>query len=179
MGDFLSPKRRDVVDRLRRRLELYRRRQNGCHQRYEFGQKHIYEQERQAALLLRQKYLDSKAKNKSKNKTKAESGQPDHRNQIVTVSFVKWIVLTHVFHPIGLRDKMPLQHKHASTLLFFRDVLCLCLFDIYHCCIRPMNVHNICFHVQMMRISCLNFVLSRCMLALGFMFYIQEWDRPN
>ena len=42
-----------------------------------------------------------------------------------------------------------------------------------------MNVHNICFHVQMMRISCLNVVLSRFMLALGFMFYIEEWDRPN
>ena len=88
MGDFLSPKRRDVVDRLCRRLELYRRRQNGCHQRHDFGQKAIYEQERQSALLLRQKWLDSKAKKTSKSKTKTDSAHPDHRNQIVTVSFL-------------------------------------------------------------------------------------------
>ena len=86
MGDYFSPKRRDVVDRLRRRIEVYRRRQNGCHQRYEFGQKTIYDQQKQTALFLRQKWLDSKAKKTSKSKTKSDSSHPDHRNQIVTVS---------------------------------------------------------------------------------------------
>lgn len=84
MGDYFSPKRRDVVDRLRRRIEVYRRRQNGCHQRYEFGQKTIYDQQKQTALFLRQKWLDSKAKKTSKSKTKSDSSHPDHRNQIVT-----------------------------------------------------------------------------------------------
>lgn len=84
MGDYFSPKRRDVVDRLRRRIEVYRRRQNGCHQRYEFGQKAIYEQQKQTALYLRQKWLDSKAKKTSKSKTKSDSNHPDHRNQVIT-----------------------------------------------------------------------------------------------
>lgn len=84
MGDFLSPKRRKDCDRLRRRLEQLTRHHNGCCQRYEYGQKAIYEQERQTALLLRQKWLDSKAKKTSKGKAKSDSSHPDHRNQIIT-----------------------------------------------------------------------------------------------
>lgn len=82
----MSPKRRDVIDRLRRRFEVYRRRQNGFQQRYDFGQRSIYEQERQHALVLRQKWLESKAKKASKSKSKADNSGSDHRNQNVAVS---------------------------------------------------------------------------------------------
>ena len=86
MGDILTPRRRDVVDRLRRRIEFYRRRQNGIQQRYEFGQKATYEAERRHALALRQKWLESKAK-KSSKKSKSDSSHPDLRNQNVAVRF--------------------------------------------------------------------------------------------
>lgn len=79
----MSPKRRDVVDRLRRRLEFYRRRQHGVQQKYEFGQKAVGEQSRKHALLLRQKWLESKAKKASKSKSKSDNNS-DNRNQLVT-----------------------------------------------------------------------------------------------
>lgn len=102
MGDFLSPKRRKDCDRLRRRLEQLTRHHNGCCQRYEYGQKAIYEQERQTALLLRQKWLDSKAKKTSKGKAKSDSSHPDHRNQIITVRELFVVVLTHVYYRLTL-----------------------------------------------------------------------------
>lgn len=82
----MSPKRRDVIDRLRRRFDVYRRRHNGFQQRYDFGQRSIYEQERQHALVLRQKWLESKAKKASKSKSKSDNSGSDHRNQNVAVS---------------------------------------------------------------------------------------------
>jgi len=89
MGDYLSPKRRDVIDRLRRRMEVYKRRQNGLQQRYEYGNKALNEQSGQHALMLRQKWLESKAKKASKSKSKSDNAGSEHRNQIVTVrSFV-------------------------------------------------------------------------------------------
>ncbi|KAH3833453.1 neurogenic protein mastermind-like [Dreissena polymorpha] len=84
MGDLLSPKRQDVIDRLKRRFELYKRRHNGVQQRYEFGKKALNEQSSQSALLLRQKWLESKAKKASKSKTKSDNTGSDHRNQMVT-----------------------------------------------------------------------------------------------
>ncbi|KAL4230289.1 atrioventricular node cell differentiation [Mactra antiquata] len=84
MGDYMSPKRKDVVDRLRRRIELYRRRQTVVQQRYEYGQKPIYDQQKQHALSLRQMWLESKAKKASKSKSKSsDTNNSDHRNQIV------------------------------------------------------------------------------------------------
>lgn len=86
MGDYKSPKRRDVLDRLRRRFEVYRRQQNGVQQRYDFGQKPIIEQEKQHALILHKKWLESKAKKASKSKSKSDNSGSDHRNQNVAVS---------------------------------------------------------------------------------------------
>ena len=92
MGDFYPPKRPDVMDKLRRRLDVYRRRQVGMQQRYEYRQKTQNEQERQHALILRQKILDSKAKKNSKSKAKSDSSHTDQRNQIVQVSHSLFIV---------------------------------------------------------------------------------------
>lgn len=87
MGDYTSPKRRDLLDKLRRRMESYKRHHNGAQQRFMYGQKAIYEQERQHSLILRQRVLDSKAAKKaSKSKSKSDSTASDHRSQIVTVS---------------------------------------------------------------------------------------------
>ncbi|CAG2240177.1 MAML [Mytilus edulis] len=77
MGDFSSPKRRDVVERLRRRFDIYRRHQNKSATRYDNTINSLYERERQETLLLRERWLQSKAKKASKTK-KDSSGE--HRN---------------------------------------------------------------------------------------------------
>lgn len=83
MGDFSSPKRRDVVERLRRRFDIYRRHQNKSATRYDNTINSLYERERQETLLLRERWLQSKAKKASKTK-KDSSGE--HRNLGLTVS---------------------------------------------------------------------------------------------
>ncbi|XP_064636277.1 mastermind-like protein 2 [Lineus longissimus] len=81
MGDFLSPKRKDVVERLRRRIDLYRRHNNGRLQAFEPSINGLYEQTRQDTLLLHQRWLDNKAKKASKHKSKGDSsGQGDQRS---------------------------------------------------------------------------------------------------
>jgi len=87
MGDYSSPKRRDIIDKLRRRMEGYKRHHNGVQQRYMYGQKALYEQERHHSLVLRQRVLDSKAAKKTpKSKAKSDNTTSEHRNQLVTVS---------------------------------------------------------------------------------------------
>lgn len=71
MGDVLPPKRQTVVDRLRRRFELYRRHQNACLPRYEQAANGLYEAQKQETLLLKQRFLESKAK-------KAKNSKNDH-----------------------------------------------------------------------------------------------------
>lgn len=68
MGDVLPPKRQNAVDRLERRCDLYRRHQNSCLQRYEQAESRHYETQRQETLLLKQKFLESKAKKAKNNK---------------------------------------------------------------------------------------------------------------
>ena len=88
MGDFAPPKRKDVFDRLRRRLELYRRHQSNTTNRYENAINTIYEQQCQETLIQRQRWLDSKAKKSSKAKPKDTSSSAGHggeRNLVVTV----------------------------------------------------------------------------------------------
>ncbi|WAQ99569.1 hypothetical protein MAR_024002 [Mya arenaria] len=82
MGDVLSPKRRDVIDRLRRRMEMYKRRQNGLQQRYDYGSKAVYEQSGQHALMLRQKWLESKTKAKKQSKSKPDNTGSEVAKQI-------------------------------------------------------------------------------------------------
>uniref|UniRef100_A0A224YCS4 Mastermind n=1 Tax=Rhipicephalus zambeziensis TaxID=60191 RepID=A0A224YCS4_9ACAR len=70
-GDVLPPKRQAVVDRLRRRIELYRRHHNATLPRYEQAANAVYEEQRQETLLLKQRYLESKAKKSKKNEHKS------------------------------------------------------------------------------------------------------------
>ncbi|KAI5738723.1 hypothetical protein M8J77_010459 [Diaphorina citri] len=67
MTEALPPKRQAVVDRLRRRIENYRRHQSDCVPRYDHSFNGLVERDIQETLLLKQKYLESKAK-RSKNK---------------------------------------------------------------------------------------------------------------
>lgn len=70
-GDVLPSKRQAVVDRLRRRFELYRRHHNSTLPRYEGAANAVYEEQRQETLILKQRYLESKAKKAKKNEHKS------------------------------------------------------------------------------------------------------------
>ncbi|XP_077558605.1 uncharacterized protein LOC144174060 [Haemaphysalis longicornis] len=69
-GDVLPPKRQAVVDRLRRRIELYRRHHNATLPRYEQTASAVCENQRQETLLLKQRYLESKAKKAKRSEHK-------------------------------------------------------------------------------------------------------------
>ncbi|XP_015925017.2 mastermind-like protein 1 [Parasteatoda tepidariorum] len=67
MGDVLPPKR-ETVERLKRRFEIYRTVHSDRFPKYEQNANDSRETERQETLLLRQRFLESKAK-KAKNKS--------------------------------------------------------------------------------------------------------------
>lgn len=71
MGDILPAKRQAIVERLQRRLEKYRRHQNACLPRYEHSSSNIYDQHRQEAFLLKQRYFESKGKKTKRNETQS------------------------------------------------------------------------------------------------------------
>ncbi|XP_019621514.1 PREDICTED: mastermind-like protein 3 [Branchiostoma belcheri] len=62
MGDLQSPKRRAIVDRLRARIELYRKHHNECQARDVQTQAARLQQERQDTLVLHQRVCDSRTK---------------------------------------------------------------------------------------------------------------------
>ncbi|KAF8785371.1 Mastermind-like protein 3 like protein [Argiope bruennichi] len=65
--DILPPKRQTVVDRLKRRLEHYRRHQGSCEPRYDQSANGQYDIQRQETLHLKQRYLEAKAKKTRRN----------------------------------------------------------------------------------------------------------------
>ncbi|GBN02617.1 hypothetical protein AVEN_179871-1 [Araneus ventricosus] len=101
MGDVLTPKRQTVVDRLKRRFDLYRRHQNDCVPRYEQAANCLYENQRQDTIVLKQRFLESKAK-------KAKSKNDHHRTYKDTVSDGSKTQLVYSFSPylsIGCTDQ--------------------------------------------------------------------------
>lgn len=73
MGEALTPKRQAVVDRLRRRIESYRRRQTDCIPRFDQSFTGQCEQNIQDTLVLKQRFLESKAKRQAKKSDKKQS----------------------------------------------------------------------------------------------------------
>ncbi|KAH0948541.1 hypothetical protein HN011_009447 [Eciton burchellii] len=73
MGEMLTPKRQAVVDRLRRRIENYRRRQTDCVPRFDQSFNGLCEQNIQDTLVLKQRFLESKAKRQAKKTDKKQS----------------------------------------------------------------------------------------------------------
>ncbi|KOX71242.1 Neurogenic protein mastermind [Melipona quadrifasciata] len=73
MGEVLTPKRQAVVDRLRRRIESYRRRQTDCIPRFDQSFNGLCEQNIQDTLVLKQRFLESKAKRQAKKTDKKQS----------------------------------------------------------------------------------------------------------
>ncbi|XP_044730690.1 neurogenic protein mastermind isoform X2 [Chrysoperla carnea] len=67
-ADVLPHKRQVVVDRLRRRMESYRRRQTDCQPRFDQTFGGLCEQNMQDTLALKQRFLETKAKRQNKTK---------------------------------------------------------------------------------------------------------------
>ena len=85
MGDLLSAKRRDVFDRLRRRIKEYRRRHETHINSFEPTVAGFNDRQRQDTLLLRQRWLESKAKRAAKSKANKDPGS-ESRSNVLTVS---------------------------------------------------------------------------------------------
>ncbi|XP_078051979.1 neurogenic protein mastermind isoform X3 [Augochlora pura] len=88
MGEVLTPKRQAVVDRLRRRIENYRRRQTDCIPRFDQSFNGLCEQNIQDTLVLKQRFLESKAKRQAK-KTDKKQSDPVGLSSIHVQKFVK------------------------------------------------------------------------------------------
>lgn len=86
MGDILPQRRQTVVDRLRRRIEQYRRHQSSCLPRYD-NLDSLLDQRRKDTLELRQRFLEAKAKKANKKGDhKNKDTSLHHNNGNLTVS---------------------------------------------------------------------------------------------
>jgi len=78
MSDYVAPRHSAVMERLRRRIELFRRHHNGCENRYENTALDRLEVERQQTFALHQRCLQTKAKRSNKHRQPPQSGG-DHQ----------------------------------------------------------------------------------------------------
>lgn len=119
MGEVLTPKRQAVVDRLRRRIESYRRRQTDCIPRFDQSFNGLCEQNIQDTLMLKQRFLESKAKRQPK-KTDKKQSDPVGLSNVHVVSRVSFLPCA------------------SSATFFFPSSSCfLFFFFIFCCCCRP------------------------------------------
>lgn len=68
MADFVVPRHSAVMERLRRRIELFRRHNTSCENRYDNTAMERLEMERQQTFALHQRCLQTKAKRSSKHR---------------------------------------------------------------------------------------------------------------
>ncbi|XP_014255368.1 neurogenic protein mastermind-like [Cimex lectularius] len=78
-SDILPPKRQAVVERLRRRMENYRKHQNECIPRFDYSFNSVVEQNMQDTLLLKKNFLDNKVKKGSKKSEKKDMSYQNSR----------------------------------------------------------------------------------------------------
>uniref|UniRef100_A0A1A7WBA6 Mastermind-like 1 n=2 Tax=Iconisemion striatum TaxID=60296 RepID=A0A1A7WBA6_9TELE len=74
MADFVTPRHSAVMERLRRRIELFRQHHNRCETRYDNATHERMDLERQQTLSLHQRLLQTKAKRASKHRQPQPSG---------------------------------------------------------------------------------------------------------
>ena len=116
MGDFLSPKKRDVFDRLRRRIELYRRHHDGCHSRYEPTVNGTWDQHREDIRLLRQRWLESKAK-KATSKHSKSSKDPSQETRTQLLSLQQRPSKKKNMRYQCVKRRGPITHKPPTVLV--------------------------------------------------------------
>ncbi|XP_035525317.1 mastermind-like protein 1 [Morone saxatilis] len=68
MADFVTPRHSAVMERLRRRIELFRQHHNSCENRYENATLERLELDRQQTFALHQRCLQAKAKRSNKHR---------------------------------------------------------------------------------------------------------------
>lgn len=85
MGEVLPPKRQAVVDRLRRRIENYRRRQTDCIPRFDQSFHGLCEQNLQETVVLKNRFLETKQKRAAK-KTDKKQDNTSLQNNLHAVS---------------------------------------------------------------------------------------------
>lgn len=74
MADFVTPRRSEVMERLRRRIEQFRQHHNNCEERYLAAMMERQEMDRQQTYALHQRCLQSKAKRSNKHRQHQPSG---------------------------------------------------------------------------------------------------------
>lgn len=89
MAEVITPKRQAVVDRLRRRIENYRKHQSDCVPRFNQAFNGIVEQNVQDTMALKQRYLENKSKRAAKKTEKKIPDNPLQGLHAVTVSRLK------------------------------------------------------------------------------------------
>lgn len=94
MADVLPPKRQIAVDRLRRRIESYRRHKINCIPRFDQSFNDLCQQNIQDTLILKQRFLENKVKRAAK---KAEKKQPENTLQSVHSVPVSSIILLNYY----------------------------------------------------------------------------------
>lgn len=75
MADFVTPRRSEVMERLRRRIEHFRQHHNSCEERYMTAMMERQEVDRQQTYALHQRCLQSKAKRSNKHRQHQPSGE--------------------------------------------------------------------------------------------------------
>lgn len=81
MADFVVPRHSAVMERLRRRIELFRRHHNGCEDRYDSTAMERLEMERQQTFALHQRCLQTKAKRSNKHRQPPAAASADPAGQ--------------------------------------------------------------------------------------------------
>lgn len=77
MADYVVPRHNAVMERLRRRIELFRRHHTGCENRYDSTAVERHEMERQQTFALHQRCLQTKAKRSSKHRQPPAAASAD------------------------------------------------------------------------------------------------------
>ncbi|KAI2644338.1 Mastermind-like protein 1 [Labeo rohita] len=81
MADFVVPRHSAVMERLRRRIELFRRHHTGCENRYDSTAMERLEMERQQTFALHQRCLQTKAKRSNKHRQPPAAASADPAGQ--------------------------------------------------------------------------------------------------
>lgn len=116
----LPPKRQAVVERLRRRIEGYRRHQNNCMPRFDHSFNGVVEQNLQDTLLLKQRFLENKPKRPVK-KSEKKPAESSLQNNISLPKFPKCSNNDDTNEPFA--DSTKPQQKHENMTKFSVEIV--------------------------------------------------------
>lgn len=109
----LPPKRQAVVERLRRRIEGYRRHQNNCMPRFDHSFNGVVEQNLQDTLLLKQRFLENKPKRPVK-KSEKKPAESSIQNNISLPKFPKCSAPEETSENFSDSSKPQLKHENMT-----------------------------------------------------------------